>query len=1273
MSARVYCPHCGAEMPEGAPQGLCPKCLLAAGLVGDSVTGAPRAGSQSPTTPHSTGFTPLEPSALRPHFPQLEIVELLGHGGMGAIYKARQPKLDRLVALKVMRLEAADDPSFAERFNREARLLARLSHPNIVTVYDFGSVTIPLSEMNRRAEREGHTELFFFLMEYVEGANLRELMQGGKFSPEQGLAIVPQLCDALQFAHDEGVVHRDIKPENILLDQRGRVKIADFGLAKLVGPAEDFELTATHQVMGTPRYMAPEQMAGSHSVDHRADIYSLGVVLYEMLTGEVPAGHFDPPSKKVEIDVRLDEVVLRALAREPERRYQHASDVKTDVESISASQRLASISPATGDAVDGDEDGSWKGLLASVVHIFLAVVVSMFGLGVFLGGADALRPLGIASNGFWVPMMQFAGLFLLIAALMSLAYEWKLPRRNASGLKSEIESISQTLRQGKSSGGAVSNAAEVRPPIDRPSRNASTLLPKLPLATSLLTLVVAVFGIGVPFISWAGVLNPSNTTHFARGFGWWQGMLVCFSFAATLFVLIATLPWRRIPMWRPVVIALAGVLVLASACSFIVQETNGSLPVQPLLDAASWGIEINGRTPTTVIEANVVTDIASGPYVAIGLASMLLLIAALETAVVAYGDRSADAASAPHGAPAGRNRFAGSVMSELAATGHKWRRQHSRDQEQSAAVARPPFGFGFAIAGLFGIGWVVVGAMRHFGWPGFLLGILVMAAITYGVLRWRLRYLPELRAELSRQSPLAQGIGAAAGMIFFLLGMLALNRFVADARDAYYFSSHSLQPSGAVRDYQYGIGTPKEKQIAIPDARSNSDGEDSLTIESIDDRTCLHQPRRVPFLWGAPYAVAGVVLLLASVATVLGTRAYQYRWALHLRPALYVTIVMLLMLPVVVIANSTAPEMAGFGEHWLGTIPPISLCVESDITKTLVPIVDAWAKNNGYTGGITPGATGGMSHGDAGWSIERGDWENSYDLEYRSWDLKGTSALDRCQFIWGGVIRPRPPITVTWLKQSMGRVDQEPHVQTIVLAEFPWASNAELELWRPMMDSLQQAISRAASLEGGVPSIAPVSPTTAHVDTIASIVAIVLVAIAIGVALLYRRQHSTSNLDSDVPPRVRLTLGRAWDDWWADRDRWLTNVVQLVLCLMFLACFIMFLSFHWSSEPLSIEGAKKVRSITEFGWPGPWLVFETHPSQYVPFRWKINWFSSSGAAMLLGFLAVCVNWQIEKAKAETNGTALRWWHGSPAAAFGFLICAIVCCFAVALGSAVLVP
>ena len=269
----------------------------------------------------AAAFEPPTIARLAELFPALQIIEFIGAGGMGAVYKARQEGLDRVVALKILPEEFGHDVKFALRFTREARTLARLNHPNIVSVYEFGNVE----------------ETYYFLMEYVDGSNLREIIEARQLTPEHTLTIVPHLCDALQYAHDKGVVHRDIKPDNILMAVDGSVKIADFGLSRILGNESQKDLlTGTHQVMGTPRYMAPEQLEGSHGVDHRADIYSLGVVFYEMLTGELPIGRFAPPSAKVEIDVRLDEVVLRTLEKDPQRRYQHASQVKSDVQSITS-------------------------------------------------------------------------------------------------------------------------------------------------------------------------------------------------------------------------------------------------------------------------------------------------------------------------------------------------------------------------------------------------------------------------------------------------------------------------------------------------------------------------------------------------------------------------------------------------------------------------------------------------------------------------------------------------------------------------------------------------------------------------------------------------------------------------------------------------------------------------------------------------------------------------------------------------------------------------
>ncbi|MHC4656476.1 MAG: protein kinase domain-containing protein [Planctomycetota bacterium] len=324
MAEENRCPQCGDKLGANAPRGVCPKCLIKVGLpsgadIDKTATPDEKNGVPTSATPPG-GFVPPEPAELAEKFPQLEIIELLGQGGMGAVYKARQKQLERLVALKILPPEVGRDPAFAERFAREARSMAKLNHQYVVTLYEFG-----------------HTEdgLYYFLMEFVDGTDLRHLIQTGELGTDEALAIVPQVCEALQYAHEEGIVHRDIKPENILLDKKGRVKIADFGLARLLDrPATAFTLTQAGQRMGTPHYMAPEQIQGGHEVDHRADIYSLGVVFYEMLTGQLPIGQFAPPSQKVHVDVRLDKVVLKSLAHEPERRYQHASEVKTEVETI---------------------------------------------------------------------------------------------------------------------------------------------------------------------------------------------------------------------------------------------------------------------------------------------------------------------------------------------------------------------------------------------------------------------------------------------------------------------------------------------------------------------------------------------------------------------------------------------------------------------------------------------------------------------------------------------------------------------------------------------------------------------------------------------------------------------------------------------------------------------------------------------------------------------------------------------------------------------------
>ena len=361
MKQNHTCQSCGQPLSATAPEGLCPRCLMA--------------GAMQPTEPAQRTLPDIE--AVRAAFPQLEVLSLVGAGGMGAVFQARQPQLDRFVALKILAIERTDDARFAERFQHEAQALARLNHPHIVTIHDFGKAG----------------GFYYLLMEFVDGVNLRQAMKAGRFTPEQALGVVPPVCEALQFAHEHGIVHRDIKPENLLLDKEGHVKIADFGIAKILNQDGSDTGFAESQPAGTPQYMAPEQKEHRRT-DHRADIYSLGVVLYEMLTGELPAGRLQPPSRKVTIDVRLDEIVLRALEKEPELRYQTAGEFRTQVETITAfpppQSAFAPTAPtgATANAPAGANlatanatGGPWRwvvGITLGVLLLLLALVLAAF-------------------------------------------------------------------------------------------------------------------------------------------------------------------------------------------------------------------------------------------------------------------------------------------------------------------------------------------------------------------------------------------------------------------------------------------------------------------------------------------------------------------------------------------------------------------------------------------------------------------------------------------------------------------------------------------------------------------------------------------------------------------------------------------------------------------------------------------------------------------------------------------------------------------------------
>ena len=293
------------DAPEETIKGINAADLLARGLESaKAATGNPQA------------WQPPTPEELSKLLPQYEIESLLGRGGMGAVYRGKQAALDRAVAIKLLPAELAADAEFMSRFQREARTLAKLQHPGIVAVHDFGQTS------------QGH---LYFVMEFVNGTDLSRLIHGPGVNAAQALEIITQVCEALQYAHSQGVIHRDIKPANVLINTEGRAKLADFGLARPTSE-ETASLTRSNVVMGTPDYMAPEQMAGT--ADHRADLYALGVMLYEMLTGQTPRGAWAPPSQRVQVDVRLDQVVVRALQQDPAMRYQQASEIKTDVDVI---------------------------------------------------------------------------------------------------------------------------------------------------------------------------------------------------------------------------------------------------------------------------------------------------------------------------------------------------------------------------------------------------------------------------------------------------------------------------------------------------------------------------------------------------------------------------------------------------------------------------------------------------------------------------------------------------------------------------------------------------------------------------------------------------------------------------------------------------------------------------------------------------------------------------------------------------------------------------
>ena len=334
--------------------------------------------------------------------PPYEILALLGRGGMGAVYKGRQKSLNRLVAIKILPDWFGDDEwNFAERFKNEAQTIAQLSHPAIVHVYDFGETT---------------GGLLYFVMEYVDGRDVAAMLASeGRLAVTQAVGITKTVCEALHYAHSRGVIHRDIKPANVLIDGEGQVKVADFGLAKLSDPAQASGLTRTNVAMGTQEFAAPEMLTPGATVDHRADLYSLGVMLYQMLTGEVPRVLFKLPSRcQPELGMGFDALICKALETDPADRFQSALEFRDAL----AAAASAGLSAATAPTAPGVRRASNK-----LPWAVAAGLMALAGGGWYLSsggkpmaaassaGANSKEATGVPSATAPVPAESFRPLF----------------------------------------------------------------------------------------------------------------------------------------------------------------------------------------------------------------------------------------------------------------------------------------------------------------------------------------------------------------------------------------------------------------------------------------------------------------------------------------------------------------------------------------------------------------------------------------------------------------------------------------------------------------------------------------------------------------------------------------------------------------------------------------------------------------------------------------------------------------------------------------------
>jgi predicted Ser/Thr protein kinase len=545
-----------------------------------------------------------------------ELLEELGRGGMGVVYKGRHTRLDRFVAVKVLPAEASRESAFAERFIREARALARLSHPSIITVYDFG--------------QEGDRS--YFIMEYVDGTNLRQRLRNGPLPPHEALQIAAQVCEALQYAHDEGIVHRDIKPENILLDKRSRVKIADFGIVKLLTrKTQEYTLTGPWQVVGTLNYMAPEQIENPLALDHRADIYSVGVVLYEMLTGQLPRGRFPLPSAKAGLDTGVDAVVLRALEAAPELRYRTADEMKAALQAAGVQEppgtKAGAPAPAPAatttaplvarkfpDAALASVRRRLRGpadllLLAGGLNGLLAFILGIFGIAMAVPPhADhmqallilpALGELLLGGLLIWGAVEMFrvgryrVALLGSVLAMLPLSPIWPI-----SVWQGYLALTALARPDVQAAFGAQRIPTASRGPAKRPGRlrRFSGSITGWAIVLSFLGLIACL----QPIWPWAQlvVVDNSGTAHpvaDVRGYDGWLGLAAAVAFFCLLIFLIATSSLDPVPWWQAASVIVAGLVASVTTANCLLRPgdpTINSATVTSAQDNAgflSWG------------------------------------------------------------------------------------------------------------------------------------------------------------------------------------------------------------------------------------------------------------------------------------------------------------------------------------------------------------------------------------------------------------------------------------------------------------------------------------------------------------------------------------------------------------------------------------------------------------------------------------------------------------------------------------------------------------